>query len=85
MNFTTKGLGKLVNFTRKGPWEVSEHSDEGLWEVSELHDEGPSLETSKFYLYFSGSCIPLNPKKISMNNIQILIRFSIVYKYQSST
>ena len=23
-------------------------------------DEGPSLETSKFSLYFSGSCIPTN-------------------------
>jgi hypothetical protein len=24
--------------------------------------EAPSLETSKFSLYFSGSCIPINPK-----------------------
>ena len=23
-------------------------------------DEGPSLETSKLFLYFSGSCIPTN-------------------------
>ena len=27
-----------------------------------LSDEVPSLETSKFSLYFSGSCIPINPK-----------------------
>jgi hypothetical protein len=24
--------------------------------------EGPSLETSKVSLYFSGSCIPISPK-----------------------
>ena len=27
-----------------------------------VHVEAPSLETSKFSLYFSGSCIPINPK-----------------------
>ena len=27
---------------------------------SDRPDEGPSLETSKFSLYFSGSCIPSN-------------------------
>ena len=27
-----------------------------------IHVEAPSLETSKLCLYFSGSCIPINPK-----------------------
>ena len=27
-----------------------------------VHVEPPSLEMSKFSLYFSGSCIPINPK-----------------------
>jgi hypothetical protein len=29
--------------------------------TSQLLDEGPSFETSKFTLCFSGSCIPINP------------------------
>ena len=28
--------------------------------IVRLPDEGPSLKTSKFFLYFSGSCIPIN-------------------------
>jgi hypothetical protein len=28
-------------------------------------DEGPSLETSKFPLYFSGSCIPTGQRKLT--------------------
>jgi hypothetical protein len=33
-----------------------------MFRVKEIHDEVPSLKTSKFSLYFSGSCIPINPK-----------------------
>ena len=37
----------------EGPWS-------GVTSVLETPDEGPSLETSKFSLYSSGSCIPTN-------------------------
>ena len=30
--------------------------------TKKLPDEGPSLKMLKFSLYFSGSCIPINPK-----------------------
>jgi hypothetical protein len=33
-------------------------------DVSIYIDEGPSLETSKFSLYFSSSCIPINDRKL---------------------
>jgi hypothetical protein len=36
----------------------SEGPTSGVWPVTP--DQGPSLETSKFSLYFSGSCIPTN-------------------------
>ena len=35
-------------------------------------DEGPSLETSKFSLYFSGSCIPINESLAFLYQVAIL-------------
>jgi hypothetical protein len=41
------------------------HYDTTTWKIQgdfDVLSEGPSLETWKFSLYFSGSCIPVNPK-----------------------
>ena len=38
--------------------------------------EAPSLETSKFSLYFSGSCIPINPKLSYIFTPQFLVVFN---------
>ena len=38
--------------------------------------EAPSLETSKFSLYFSGSCIPINPKLSHIFPPEFLVVFN---------
>jgi hypothetical protein len=38
--------------------------------------EAPSLETSKFSLYFSGSCIPVNPKLSYIFSPEFLVVFN---------
>ena len=46
--------------------------------------EAPSLETSKFFLYFWGGCIPINPKLSYIFTPEFLIVFSLFQckKYQ---
>ena len=38
--------------------------------------EAPSLETSKLSLYFSGSCIPINPKLSCIFPTEFLVVFN---------
>ena len=44
-------------------------------------DEGPSLETSKFSLYFSGSCIPTNESLFILLTLPTLVQ--AVHNYES--
>ena len=46
-------------------------------------DEGPSLETSKFSLYFSGSCIPINPKLSTIPSLAYTIQDFIISGVES--
>jgi hypothetical protein len=52
-----------------------------------LQVEAPSLETSKFSLYFSDSCIPINPKLSYIFPPEFLVVFNRFQckKYQIST
>ena len=47
---------------------ISRNSSEGV-----TPDEGPSLETSKFSLYFSGSCIPIMNESLFTESNRSLI------------
>jgi hypothetical protein len=46
------------NVSCEGPYSGVSSPDEGHSLLT--GDQGPSLKTSKFSLYFSGSCIPIN-------------------------
>ena len=74
------GIGETFDVLSEGP----------LCGVTVIPDEGPSLETLKFSLYFSGSCIPTNerlflqyhePPTISPGLIYFRKRFLIGWAY----
>jgi hypothetical protein len=46
-------------------------------QVQCIHVEAPSLETSKLCLYFSGTCIPINPKLSPWNFSCFQFDFSV--------
>ena len=72
-----KFLSRLVEFKILVNWGLVHFdvSSEGPWSgvTSQTPDVGPSLETSKFSLYFSASCIPIMNESLFTESNRSLI------------